>query len=112
MWGLIGVLRGAERSRAYVPGHDKQWVPTTETVLQPGQIDAVSPTIGDVHQVANASPDQTTVSIHVYGANIGAVRRHAFDATTGAVKEFVSGYSSMQVPNLWSRGGLAPAGRP
>ena len=30
--------------------------------------------------------DRPSISIHVYGANIGAVRRHVFDAATGAVE--------------------------
>ena len=30
------------------------------------------------------------------------VRRHVFDATTGAGKDFVSGYSAAAVPNLWA----------
>ena len=53
--------------------------------------------------VSNALPDRTTVSIHVYGANIGAVRRSVFDAETGAEKVFVSGYTSSRLPNLWDR---------
>ena len=67
------------------------------------EIDIVSPTVGDIHRVENAYADRTSISIHVYGANIGAVRRHVFDAATGAKKMFVSGYSSSQVPNLWDR---------
>jgi len=63
----------------------------------------VSPTIGDIHVVSNAIPDKTSISIHVYGANIGAVKRHTYDPITGKPKKFVSGYSSQQVPNLWDR---------
>ena len=59
--------------------------------------------MGDIHTVANALDDRPSVSIHVYGANIGAVRRHVFDAATGATKDFVSGYSIATVPNLWDR---------
>ncbi|MFZ9530819.1 MAG: cysteine dioxygenase, partial [Burkholderiales bacterium] len=44
-----------------------------------------------------------SISIHVYGANIGAVKRHVFDPATGADKPFVSGYSSPQMPNFWDR---------
>ena len=53
----------------------------------------MSPTIGDVHRVANALPDASSVSIHVYGADIGTVRRHVF-SPDGSVKEFISGYSN------------------
>ena len=31
------------------------------------------------------------------------MRRHVFDAATGAAKDFVSGYSIATVPNLWDR---------
>ena len=66
-------------------------------------VDEVSPTIGDIHIVKNAFADKTSISIHVYGGNIGAVKRHVYDAQTGAMKNFVSGYSSTQIPNLWDR---------
>ena len=63
----------------------------------------VSPATGDIHQVANAFDDRVSISIHVYGANIGAVRRHTFDAASGAPKTFISGYTSAVTPNLWDR---------
>jgi predicted metal-dependent enzyme (double-stranded beta helix superfamily) len=40
----------------------------------------------------------------VYGANIGAVRRHTYPAEGGR-KPFVSGYSNTLLPNLWDRSG-------
>jgi predicted metal-dependent enzyme (double-stranded beta helix superfamily) len=61
---------------------------------------AVSPTIGDIHRVSNAFSDCTSISIHVYGANIGAVHRWVY-AEDGSRKPFVSGYSNAWVPNLW-----------
>lgn len=104
VWGLVGMLRGAERCRRYERGADGRLRPAgEEQVLEPGAIEAVSPTVGDIHTVANALADRPSVSIHVYGANIGAVRRHVFDAETGAAKDFVSGYSAATVPNLWDR---------
>lgn len=104
VWGLVGMLRGAERCRLYARTGDGQVQAIgEEKVLEPGDIEAVSPTVGDIHTVANALADAPSISIHVYGANIGAVRRHVFDAATGAVKDFVSGYSAATVPNLWDR---------
>lgn len=104
IWGLIGMLRGMEKGQRY------QQLPSGElvtdgpqTVLRQGEIEAVGPTIGDIHVVSNAIPDKTSISIHVYGANIGAVKRHTYDSLTGQPKQFVSGYSSKQVPNLWDR---------
>jgi 3-mercaptopropionate dioxygenase len=55
-------------------------------------VDAVSPTIGDLHRVSNAHADRVSISIHVYGADIGAVRRSVFDEW-GQRKAFVSGYA-------------------
>lgn len=98
VWGLVGVMRGEERCDEFsadikkVNSHD----------VRPGDVDRVSPRIGDVHVVSNAG-DKVAVSIHVYGANIGAVRRHTFDPDTGAPKEFISGYHNTSVPNLWDR---------
>jgi predicted metal-dependent enzyme (double-stranded beta helix superfamily) len=111
VWGLIGMLRGAERCQRWRREADGRLAPDGgEEVLQPGQVDAVSPRIGDIHVVANALADRPSISIHVYGANIGAVRRHVFDPATGAPKDFVSGYSLDAVPNLWDRSAAVRAG--
>ena len=98
VWGLVGVMRGEELCEEYSP----QAKPLARHPVQPGDVDRVSPRIGDVHVVSNAGA-QTAVSIHVYGANIGAVRRHVFDPQSGAAREFVSGYSNATIPNLWDR---------
>lgn len=103
VWGLIGMLRGAEVSQAFEMASDGAPVAGSTVLLEPGQIEAVSPTIGDVHRVSNAYGDRVSISIHLYGANIGAVRRHVFDPVSGAPKDFVSGYASAWVPNLWDR---------
>jgi predicted metal-dependent enzyme (double-stranded beta helix superfamily) len=103
VWGLIGMLRGQELSQPFGADARGQFVALGEpTLLRPGQVEAVSPTLGDVHQVSNAFADRTSISIHVYGANIGAVRRHVF-TPEGARKPFVSGYANRFVPNLWDR---------
>jgi predicted metal-dependent enzyme (double-stranded beta helix superfamily) len=101
-WGLVGVLRGRERETAYARQPDGSFLPVSTGFLLPGQTAAVSPTVGDVHEVANDFADQVSISIHVYGRNIGRVQRHVFDPTSGAEKSFVSGYASDVVPNLWS----------
>ena len=104
VWGLVGVLRGAERCQRYRRGDDGRWVPDgAEQRLERGAVDAVSPALGDVHRVANAHADRVSISIHVYGTNIGAVSRHVYAPDASGVKPFVSGYSSTQVPNLWDR---------
>ncbi|HVI50575.1 MAG TPA: hypothetical protein VM661_05125 [Candidatus Sulfotelmatobacter sp.] len=103
VWGVVGVLRGAELSVSYERAADGTLTAQPEARLEKGAVAAVSPTIGDIHTIANALPDKPSISIHVYGGNIGAVHRAAFNAETGAEKPFISGYSSAHVPNLWDR---------
>jgi predicted metal-dependent enzyme (double-stranded beta helix superfamily) len=104
VWCLIGVLRGTERFDEY--RHEGAGVPmrkTGEHLGIAGDIDAVSPTIGDIHVIANELHDQAAVSIHVFGGNIGAIERHAFVLATGEVHSFISGYANTLMPNLWDR---------
>lgn len=99
VWGLIGMLRGAEDCQEF------EWhggVPVASNRrhrLSAGQIEAVSPTLGDWHLVANAVPDAVSISIHVYGGDIGRLRRHRLDAQ-GQVLDFISGYSATAAPAL------------
>jgi predicted metal-dependent enzyme (double-stranded beta helix superfamily) len=104
VWGMVGMMRGAESCRRFERAAAGKPMAASETArLLPGEVDRVSPTVGDIHEVANAYDDRVSISIHVYGANIGAVKRHVFDAATGIDKPFVSGYSSPQMPNIWDR---------
>ena len=67
--------------------------------FHPSEVEAVSPRIGDIHQVSNGLADQPSISIHVYGTNIGAVRRSSF--RDGQIHPFVSGYANEYLPNIW-----------
>src|SRR5690348_703985 len=103
VWGLIGMLRGSEIARNYTVEPCGRLAPVGTETLVPGEVTAVSPTIGDIHLVENALCDRPSISIHVYGGNIGAIARHVFVPETGEVKPFVSGYSNRVLPNLWDR---------
>lgn len=103
VWGLIGILRGAERCRFFERAKDGRLVPLGEERLEAGQLSTLGPASGDIHEVANAVANRVSVAIHVYGGNIGAVARHVYDPATGAAKNFVSGYASPNMPNLWDR---------
>jgi predicted metal-dependent enzyme (double-stranded beta helix superfamily) len=94
VWGLVGVLRGAELCQAYDRDAGALRAIGPAERLEAGQVAAVSPRIGDIHQVSNALQDRPSVSIHVYGGDIGAIRRSTFDPT-GAAKPFVSGYADL-----------------
>jgi predicted metal-dependent enzyme (double-stranded beta helix superfamily) len=102
VWGLVGILRGAEVSRTYSTDAAGNLVESAPERLERGSVAAVSPTIGDIHRISNAYDDRVSISIHVYGGNIGKIRRAVFDAQTGATKEFISGYSNDTLPNLWA----------
>ncbi len=94
VWGLVGVLRGAERCEECTLGADgRPRLSGHAHVMRPGDVEAVSPTVGDWHRVSSAREDGLSISIHVYGADIGAVRRHRL-ADDGTVIAFVSGYDS------------------
>jgi 3-mercaptopropionate dioxygenase len=101
VWGLVGMLRGEEVSTEMRPG--APMTPGQVDRLQEGEVVAVSANTYDIHVVENAVPDRASISIHVYGGNIGAIARSVFDPETGAAKRFVSGYDNAAVPNLWDR---------
>ena len=90
VWGLVGVLRGEEQCDEYrvVEGVPKYSGVSHRIVA--GEVDAVSPALGDWHQVKNCSA-QISVSIHIYGANIGKRRRQKLNEN-GIIEDFISGY--------------------
>ena len=95
VWGLIGMLRGAEYSQAFRFTGPGRLVPAGLPLrLEAGQVEAVSPTLGDVHRVHNAYDDRVSISIHVYGADIGTLQRSVY-AEDGSRQAFVSGYSTL-----------------
>ncbi|HEX8606472.1 MAG TPA: cysteine dioxygenase [Pseudoduganella sp.] len=94
VWGLVGLLRGAEVSQAWQRLDDGTLVADGPPErLEPGTVTAVSPSLGDIHQVANAYDDRVSIGIHVYGADIGAVDRSVY-TREGGRKPFRSGYAN------------------
>ena len=97
VWGLVGVLRGAELVRDFRRDAEDGLAATGDVRrLEAGAVDAIDPAAGDIHQVANAHDDSVSISIHVYGADISLVERATYDAF-GRPKAFVSGYSDTPV---------------
>lgn len=95
VWALIGMLRGGERAENFAksaPGESMQLLGVD--VLSPGIVESLSPHSGDIHRVSNLYEDRVSISIHVYGGNIGRISRHVFDLDTSAPKPFISGYSN------------------
>ncbi|TVV73850.1 cysteine dioxygenase [Sphingomonas solaris] len=95
VWGLVGVLRGAELVESFVRDEEGAIRPQGPMrVLDTGEVEAFSPAVGDIHRVANAYDARVSVSIHVYGADIGTVNRATYDRS-GREKPFVSGYADL-----------------
>lgn len=102
VWGLLSVIRGAEISQSFHSNEtNNRLIQIKEKQqLEAGEVEIVTPNAIDIHQVSNAFTDRTSVSIHIYGANIGAVQRATYDLD-GHKKQFISGYSNTTLPNFW-----------
>lgn len=102
VWGLVGVLRGAEKVQSFRHReHDGALVQhgATRDLLE-AEVEPIDPREDDIHRVENAFADRTSISIHVYGGNIGAVERATYRAS-GEERPFISGYANTTLPNLW-----------
>ncbi len=87
-WGLVGLYRGAQDEDIFAGDP----IALSESrKLAPGDFYALLPPAGDIHRVRTTSAE-TSVSIHLLTNDTGCVWRHAFDADTGAVTPFRSGY--------------------
>jgi predicted metal-dependent enzyme (double-stranded beta helix superfamily) len=103
VWGLVGVLRGSERVERFRRRHDGALEQLGSAVsLYESEVETISPTEGDIHRVANGLADASSISIHVYGGNIGGVERATYQPD-GVPKRFVSGYANASLPNIWDR---------
>ena len=102
VWGLIGVLRGAELCYEYDADAKGSVRYIAQHRLEAGMTEAISPRLGDWHRVQNALSNDSSISVHLYGGNIGALKRQRCD-DEGNWGDFVSGYSAAIVPNLWDR---------
>jgi 3-mercaptopropionate dioxygenase len=98
-WGLIGVYRGIQDETVYRrlddggdEFHAQLEVARRQTVKQ-GDFYTLLPPLDDIHYVKTVS-DVPSISIHLLANDTACVTRHRFDATTGIVTPFRSGYSN------------------
>ena len=90
------MLRGSETGTAFSRDEETgKLIEGDSLTLEPGMVDFVSPRLGDIHRVRNADDTQASISIHVYGADIGAIERRVYDPETGDPSPFVSGYTPL-----------------
>jgi predicted metal-dependent enzyme (double-stranded beta helix superfamily) len=98
-WGLIGVYRGVQDETVYRrldDGRDEAKanleVARRQTVTR-GEFYTLLPPRDDIHYVKTIS-DTPSISIHLLANDTACVTRHRFDAATGVVTPFRSGYSN------------------
>jgi predicted metal-dependent enzyme (double-stranded beta helix superfamily) len=98
-WGLIGVYRGVQDETVYRrldDGHDDskaQLEVARRQTVKHGEFYTLLPPLDDIHYVKTVS-DTPSISIHLLANDTACVTRHRFDAATGVVTPFRSGYSN------------------
>ena len=98
-WGLIGVYRGIQDETVYRrldDGHDEskaQLEVARRQTVKRGEFYTLLPPLDDIHYVKTVS-DTPSISIHLLANDTACITRHRFDAATGVVTPFRSGYSN------------------
>ncbi len=98
-WAVVGVYNGAEAETLYrrrdkdSNGKYAMIEKITERVNKEGE--AVILGRSAIHRVSNDSKTKTTLSIHIYGRDVGNAERHTYDPVTGEISAFVSGYCNV-----------------
>lgn len=111
-WGVFTCLEGTERERLYDAPADLSGPPveTGARLRPPGVVTLAAPEMHAFHQVECAEGARS-VSLHIYGADIGMIRRQKWDAGAGAYVDFRGGYSNpvLGLPMYLAPHDLAPA---
>jgi predicted metal-dependent enzyme (double-stranded beta helix superfamily) len=89
-WGLVGLYRGEQDEEIYAR-QDGALELVERRSLVPGDFYVLIPPRDDIHRVRTTSAE-TSVSIHLLTNDTGCVWRHSFDAGSGEVRPFRSGY--------------------
>ena len=97
-WALIGVYEGEEREALFRRTDDGSNLKlakiqqVSERVHKKGHVTVLGHS--GIHRVDNISL-KPTLSVHVYGRDIGHAERHTYDPVTGEIGRFVSGYCNV-----------------
>jgi predicted metal-dependent enzyme (double-stranded beta helix superfamily) len=98
-WGLVGIYRGQQDETIYrrLDAGEETGKATLEVQqhqrLGAGEFYALLPPQDDIHYVETTS-EVPSISIHLLANDTACVTRHRFDAITGVVTPFRSGYSN------------------
>jgi predicted metal-dependent enzyme (double-stranded beta helix superfamily) len=102
-WGLVGVYQGEQHETVYRRVDDgsdpdrAQLEVSKEQPLTRGDCYPLIPPTDDIHYVKTTS-DRASISIHLLANDTACVWRHKFDAHSGAVTPFRSGYANAPCP--------------
>jgi predicted metal-dependent enzyme (double-stranded beta helix superfamily) len=97
-WGLVGLYRGAQDEEIYAET-DGEVRLTESRALARGDFYALIPPRDDIHRVRTTSAE-SSVSIHLLTNDTGCVWRHAYDAESGVVRPFRSGYVNVDCADI------------
>ncbi|WP_175480187.1 cysteine dioxygenase family protein [Natrinema salaciae] len=104
-WGLVGIYGGTQREDFYrrVDGATDDGEAELERIrteqMERGDYYELVPPNNDIHSVQTTS-DEPSVSVHLLGADVGCIERHAFDAAEGTVELFHSGYTNVECEDV------------
>ncbi len=94
-WCVFCCLEGVERERLLKVPHDLSAAPSSiESRLRyPGEVTTADPGAQDFHEVECADSTRA-VSLHIYGADIGRIKRQMWNGELKRYESFRSGYSN------------------
>ena len=101
-WGVIGIFRGVENEESFrregprVMEGRASITPAGSRLAKAGDVFVCCTTDQDAHRVSCASADPV-VGIHVYGGDLAKIPRLQYDAETGEVTLFKTGWDYARV---------------
>ncbi|UHQ98893.1 cysteine dioxygenase family protein (plasmid) [Natrinema zhouii] len=105
-WGLVGIYGGMQREEFYQRvGDGKNDVGEAELEhlrtehMERGDYYELAPPNNDIHSVTTTS-DEPSVSVHLLGADVGCIERHAFDVEDEEIELFHSGYTNVECDEI------------
>jgi predicted metal-dependent enzyme (double-stranded beta helix superfamily) len=97
MWGVVGIYSGIEHERQFRRPGDSTPSPLQvvgESSLAHGEIAVCCTSAREIHQVS-CQGAEPCIGVHIYGGDIGNVKRHMYDPDTGAETTFVLGWNAL-----------------
>jgi predicted metal-dependent enzyme (double-stranded beta helix superfamily) len=101
-WGVLGFIDGREKETRYKrvdDGTDKERAVLQEVGVhytEKGRTSHLVTPTRDIHKVENPG-DTPSVSIHVYGCDMGQQRRRRYDLETGRIEWYTTPHDSDEV---------------